>query len=167
MASIKVLNKADDNEVRKIIKSNLAVNIGEIEASGASLGFIKPKLQDYELNIESTEVKDEQMLITEEGLGTQNMIKLKQESIYHFVCQNRSGCTCLNQPHRMGIHDWEVNELYRNVVERDKDHKTIESKMRQKWFDWMKNERETYFMMGTHHRWKNWLVVSVLYLKRA
>jgi hypothetical protein len=67
----------------------------------------------------------------------------------------------------MGIHDWEVNELYRNVVSRDKDHKTIEAKMRQKWFDWMKDERETYFMMGTHHRWKNWLVVSVLYLKRA
>ncbi len=34
--------------------------------------------------------------------------------------------------------------------------------MRQKMFDWMKN-RDLFFMMGTHHRWHNWLVVSVLY----
>ncbi len=166
MGSVKVLNKVDDDEVRKVIKLHLSVNIGEIEQSGASLGFIKPKLLDYELNIESTEVMDEQMEITEEGMGLQNMVKLKQESIYRFVCQDKSGCTCLNQPHKMRIHDWEVNELYRNVIIRDKDHDVITAKMRQKWFDWMKDERDTYFMMGTHHRWKNWLVVSVLYLRR-
>jgi hypothetical protein len=166
MTSVKVLTKADDNEVRKIVRSHLSVNVGAIEASGASLGFIKPKFLDYELDILSTSVLDEQAMISEEGLSPQNMVKLKQESIYRFVCQDRSGCTCLNQPHKISIHDWEVNELYRNVVGRDKDPRVITAKMRAKWFDWMKDERDTYFMMGTHHRWKNWLIVSVLYLQR-
>jgi hypothetical protein len=165
ISSVRVLKKADDNEVRSMVKPFLSVNIGSIEAS-ESLGFIRPKIIDYELKIISTEVTDEQTLITEEGdIGPRNMTKLKQESIYRFVCQDRSGCTCLNQPHRMEIHDWEVNELYRNVVTRDKDPGIIAAKMRQKWFDWMKNERDVYFMLGTHFLYKTWMIVSVLYLR--
>ena len=164
MRSIKVLRRVDDDEARRVIRTHLSTNIGEIEASGASLGFIKPRLLDYECDVISTSVVDEQAQISLDGMAPQTLVKLKQESIYHFVCQNRQGCTCLNQPHRMGIHDWEANELYRNVVSRDKDRRVIEAKMREKWFDWMKT-RDLYFMMGTHHRWKNWLVVSVLYLR--
>jgi hypothetical protein len=164
MNSIKVLAKADDDEVRKLIRRNLSVNIASIESSGASLGFIKPKILDYECEVISTEVRDEQSEVTLDGFGPVNMIKLKQESVYHFECQMRQDCSCQNQPHRMGIHDWEANELYRNVVGRDKDPKVIQAKMRLKWFDFMKT-RDLYFMMGTHHRWKNWLVVSVLYLR--
>ena len=162
-----MLRKAEDDEVRRVIKPHVSINIHSIEASGASLGFIRPKFVDYQLNIISTEVKDEQLQITEEGLGTRDMIKLKQESIYYFNCQDNSGCSCKNQPHKMEILDWEVNELYRHVVEKTKDPTEIAAKMRQKWFDWMKNERDTYFMMGTHHRWKNWMVVSVLYLRKG
>ena len=134
MRSVKVLQKVADDEVRRIVRSNLSTNVGEIEASGASLGFIKPKILDYECEIISTKVMDEQLQITEEGMAPQSMVKLKQESVYLFECQNRQGCTCLNQPHRMAIHDWEANELYRNVVSRDQDPKIIRAKMRQKWF---------------------------------
>jgi hypothetical protein len=52
-------------------------------------------------------------------------------------------------------------------VEKTKDPSEITAKMRQKWFDWMKDERDTYFMMGTHHRWKIWMIVSVLYLRHG
>jgi hypothetical protein len=167
MRSVSVLRKAEDDEVRRVIKPHVSINIGSIEASGASLGFIKPKFVDYQLNIISTEVKDEQMQITQEGLGTRDMIKLKQESTYFFNCQDSSGCSCKNQPHKMEILDWEVNELYRHIVEKTKDPAEITAKMRQKWFDWMKDQRDTYFMMGTHHRWKIWMVVSVLYLRQG
>ena len=164
MNSVKVLSRIDDNEVRKTVKSHLSVNIAEIEAAGASLGFIRPRILDYECEVISTEVTDEEHKETLFGEPV-NMVKLKQESIYHFECQMREGCTCANQPHKMGIHDWEANELYRNVVGRDKDPKVIAAKMRLRWFDFMKT-RDLYFMMGTHHKWKNWLVVSVLYPRR-
>jgi hypothetical protein len=167
MRSVSVLRKAEDDEVRQVIKPHVSINIGSIEASGASLGFIRPKFVDYQLNIISTEVKDEQLQITQEGLGTRDMIKLKQESTYFFNCQDSSGCSCKNQPHKMEILDWEVNELYRHILEKTKDPDEITAKMRQKWFDWMKDERDTYFMMGTHHRWKIWMIVSVLYLRQG
>ncbi len=167
LQSVEVLNKEDDDRIRSITKPLVSLNIDSIQQSGASLGFIKPKILDYDLDIISTEVEDEQLQITEDGvLAPREMIKLKQESIYRFVCRNRSDCSCLNQPHRMEIHDWEVNELYRHVVERTQNHNEIRAKMRQRWFDWIKNERDTYFMMGTHHRWKNWMIVSVLYLRK-
>jgi hypothetical protein len=162
MASVKVIGHADDELVKKVIKSNLSRNIGEIEAAGASLGFIKPRILDYECEVISTEVKEEQDSVSLDGAPPSDMIKLKQESTYHFECQMCQGCSCANQPHKMRIHDWEANELYRNVIGRDKEPEVIKAKMRQKWFDWMKT-RDLYFMMGTHHRWKNWLVVSVLY----
>jgi hypothetical protein len=166
LQSVKVLEKVDDEVVKKVIAPHVSANIAAIDASGASLGFIKPDIQNYALNMISTEVRDEQLRITEDGIGEQDMIKLKQESYYYFNCQEPTGCSCANQPHKMEIHDWEVNELYRNVVSRTKDRDEIYEKMRWKWFDWMKNERDTYFMMGTHHRWHNWLVVSVLYLRK-
>jgi hypothetical protein len=158
IGSVKVLRKADDDEVRRIIKSNFHINIKSIEEDGASLGFIRPKIIDYELGIISTSPKDEQ------AGGSETLVKLKQQSSYRFVCQMRQGCSCENQPHHMIIHDWEVNELYRNVIARDSDPDVIFAKMKEKMFGMMK-EKDTYFMMGTHHRWKVWLIVSLLYLR--
>ena len=161
------MKKADDDEVRAVTKQLISLNIGSIQQSGASLGLIKPKILDYDIKIISTELKDEQLQITEDGgVGAKNLVKFKQESVYYFVCKDRDGCSCLNQPHRMSIHDWEVNDWYRQVVERTQNPDEIRAEMRKKWFDWMKNERDTYFMMGTHHRYKTWMVVSVLYLRR-
>jgi hypothetical protein len=63
----------------------------------------------------------------------------------------------------MEIHDWEANELYRNITRTDKNVSSIKDKMRRKWIDWMtEKKRDIYFMMGTHHRWKVWMIVSVL-----
>jgi hypothetical protein len=67
----------------------------------------------------------------------------------------------------MRVLDWEVNELYRHVVQRTEDHVEIKAKMRAKLLGWMKNERMTYFLVGTHHRWQNWMIVSLLYFKKG
>ena len=66
----------------------------------------------------------------------------------------------------MEIHDWEVSELYRHVVERDQNPKIIESKMRQRFFDWMKDTGDVYFTLGTHFVHKTWMVVSVIHLRK-
>jgi hypothetical protein len=167
LRSIEVLRKAEDDEIRSFIKPVISSSLKEIDDNGASLGFLKPKILDYELEIESTDLSQPQLQITADGsIAPASLIKMKQISKYKFICKDQNGCWCSNQPHNMVIHDWEVNELYRHVVEKTKDHDEIIRKMREKWFDWMVNERDTYLMMGTHHRWKNWLIVSVLYLKK-
>ena len=125
------------------------------------------RILDYQIEIISTETVGEQVLLNADGsVAPSGLIKLKQESKYTFICHERRACTCSDNPHQMEIHDWEVNELYRHVIEKDKKPPVTELKMRKKWFDWMTTERDTYFMMGTHHRWKNWMIVSVLYLRK-
>lgn len=168
MNSVQVLEKASDDDVRGVINSILSPSLANLESSGASLGFIKPRVLDYEVKIVSTDTVDEQAQIEADGsLSPRGLVRLKQESKYHFVCQDRKNCICGDSPHKMQILDWEVNELYRHVIEKDKKPAIIEQKMRQRWFDWMTKERDLYFMMGTHHRWKNWMIVSVLYLRKA
>jgi len=65
----------------------------------------------------------------------------------------------------MQILDWEVNELFRNVRKNTKGEAAIGQKMRKRFFDWMKT-RDLFFMMGTHHVFKTWMIVSVLYLRK-
>lgn len=58
-----------------------------------------------------------------------------------------------------------MNELYRNVRKRYAVG-DIESKMRYRMYDSML-PRDLYFMMGTHHQWGVWMIVSILYLRKA
>jgi len=167
MDTVKVLRRVSDEELHHTIRPLISASVGSVEETGASLGLVKPKILDYQSDIISTSLVDDQLQITPEGfLAPKGMIKLGQESSYTFVCEKQSNCTCKNQPHRMRILDWEVNELYRNVIKRTTNPIEIALKMKEKMFHWMRDERLTYFMVGTHHRWKTWMVVSVLYFRR-
>ena len=162
MRSVKVRDKEDYEDVRKRILRLLSPSIGAIENSGASLGFIRPRLLGYEFSI-AEEEKTEQLRFNPDGSLVEGMkVKLPQVSKYVFECADTSECGCGERPHRMQILDWEVNELFRNVRENTKGEAAIGHKMRKRMLDFMQT-RDLYLMMGTHHRWKNWLVVSILY----
>ncbi len=166
MRTIKIIRKIDNIELKKTISPLVKPSIKEIEKSGASLGIIKPDIIDYECEIISTETSSNQVRLTSNGsLAAGEKIKLDQHSYYIFTCSNKSGCSCENRPHKMEILDWEVNELYRNIIKRTKNKDEIKQKMKQK-FEWIKNTHDVYFMMGTHHRWKTWMIVSILYLPK-
>jgi hypothetical protein len=158
--SVKILGQEDYQRVRQIIQAHLDPSIRGIEKSGSSLGFIKPRLLGFDCEIESTEQWNRKQ-VDLEGKPT-GRINLGQVSKYKFYCEERKNC-CSNRPHDMEIHDWEANELYRNIIRRDTKHAVIREKMRLRLYDWMKAKRDVYFMMGTHHRWPVWMVVSVLY----
>jgi hypothetical protein len=161
--SIEIVNRADDDEVRKVIQSRLSPSVKAIQDNGASLGFIKPRIIDFDCKIKSTDEWDKSQ-VNLEGRPV-GKVRLGQESRYKFFCQETRGC-CRKRPHSMEIRDWEANELFRNIIRKDKNHAVIRQKMRHRLFDWMTTERDTYFMMGTHHRWKVWMIVSILYLRR-
>lgn len=169
MGTVASLGKANDGQVRSAISPVVAPNIAALQAAGASLGIIKPQLLDYMLDIESTSLTDKQLTLDDpENSGARrSLVKLGQASRYKFVCADTTNCTCGNQPHRLIILDWEVNELFRNVVKGDGQEAVVQAKMRAKLFDWMRNTREVYLLLGTHHVFKTWMVVSILYLKPA
>jgi len=163
--SVKLLGQEGYASVGEIIQKHLSPSVGSIRSSGASLGLIKPRILGFECTIQSTsEVHESQLDL--EGRPI-NRINLGQVSRYRFHCQNRKECWCRDRPHFMEIHDWEANELYRSIIRTDKKPASIRDKMRRKWIDWMREKkREVYFLMGTHHRWKVWMIVSVLYPPR-
>ncbi len=162
--SIKTLARISDQDVYNTIKPIMATCVKSLDDAGASLGIIAPKHLEYKIDILSTALTDDQSQLTVDGyLAPKGKIKLGQESKYIFECNDKVHCWCVNQPHQMTILYWEVNELYRNVVSKTQDHSEIRAKMRERMFKFMK-ARNTYLMLGTHHRWKNWMIVSVLYL---
>lgn len=165
MRSVVTGEKIEDEDVRRHIQPLLSKSIGDIESTGASLGFIRPHLIDYDFRITEDPSKPQQFRFDPDGnLAEGTRVRLPQESYYTFKCRDGGSCTCAYDPHHMMILDWEVNELYRHVRE-STPVEYIGSKMRAKWLDFMRT-RDLYFMMGTHHRWKNWMIVSVLYLRR-
>jgi len=167
MSSIKVLSKATDSDVRSVLDPVVSPSIAKLTEENASLGVIRPRIISYRVEVLDTNLFTSQRTLPNEAghSGRTGKVKLGQESYYEFVCLNREGCSCENKPHEMQLLDWEINELYRHVVERAKDLYEIKTKMRAKMFDWMVSERDIYFVMGTHHRFGNWMVVSILYPK--
>jgi hypothetical protein len=165
MKSVVTGDKMDDDQVRNIIQPVTSKSIGDIENKGASLGFIRPLILDYDFRILEEPSKPQQYKFDSEGhLAAGTKVRLAQESKYKFTCRDPGSCTCTYKPHHMLILDWEVNELYRNVRKRNLPG-DIGAKMRNRMFDFML-PRDLYFMMGTHHQWGVWMIVSVLYLKK-
>ena len=63
--------------------------------------------------------------------------------------------------------DIEMGMLYRNLTDRYDSLDVVEQKLKEKFVDWMVEERDLYFMVGTHFSWGSWLIVSVLYPERV
>jgi len=165
MKSIVAGVKVDDDEVRGRIQPVLSKSIGEIKSKGATLGFIRPFLIDYEFEIVKDPTKPDQLKFDPDGqLAAGTTVRLPQESKYKFKCRDPSSCECAYRPHDMVIKDWEVNELFRNVSEKT-PREYIAAKMRNRMFDSML-PRDLYFMMGTHSVYGSWLLVSILYLRK-
>lgn len=162
LETVKILGQEDYETIRDRIQKYLSPSVGSIKKSGASLGLIKPVILGYDCSVQSTSKIDGSQLNLEGNPVTR--VNLGQVSRYQFHCQDRQNCWCVDRPHFMEIHDWEANELYRNIIRTDQKVASIREKMRKKWMDWMiEKKRDIYFMMGTHHRWKVWMIVSVLY----
>jgi hypothetical protein len=162
LGNVRIIGQEDYGAICDRIQKYLSPSVGSIKKSGASLGLIKPVILGYDCAVQNTSEIDESQLDLEGNPITR--VNLGQVSRYRFYCQDRQSCWCGDRPHLTEIHDWEANELYRNIIRTDQKVASIREKMRKKWIDWMiEKERDVYFMMGTHHRWKVWMIVSVLY----
>ncbi len=154
----------EDEEVIKTIKP-LVSSIRKLEEKRASLGVVKPDIIDFEVKVHGTALKDEQKylsLLEEEILETREKVKLPVEGRYIFKCRNDPLCSCSKKPHRIKVIDWELNELARNIMKKEKDKRVVEQKIKEKFFNWMK-KRDVYFFLGTHFKFKTWMIVGIFY----
>lgn len=145
----------------------LLSTIDQLTAKGASLGVVRPELLDMEVQVHDTNIYDSQKYLsfTEEFLETREKVKMPVGARYTFRCRG-GNCRCAENPHKLALIDWELNELARNMMRKEKDKALIAAKMRQKLFDWMKT-RDIYFLLGTHFKYHTWMIIGLLYPPKA
>ncbi len=153
----------EDEELRNLLRSKVS-SIEKLTEENASLGVVKPELLDVKIEINSTEIYDKQQYFNLMGdylVEKREKVKMPVELRYHFRCKNDPTC----KGHQIILLDWELNELARNVMRTDIDPASIEEKIRNKFYDFMK-ERDIYFVMGTHFRFKTWMIIGIFYLRK-
>jgi len=157
--TIKVLpDEVPYDEIRDIC-DEYVLSIEELEDAWredkTSLGIIKPQLWDLKVIKEKEPPKTLQQTLFD-GCVMPEM--LTHAFVYHFNCSNQCEkihkCRCL---------DIEIGQLFRKLKTKNTLEQAI-PKLKAKFFDWMKNTRDPYFMMGTHAYHPNhWMIISVLY----
>jgi hypothetical protein len=148
----------DEEILQRIIP--LVSSIEKLKKEHASLGVIKPELTGIEVTINSTDIYDGQTYFSLAGdyLEKREKVKMPVELSYQFKCKDEPEC----KGHNIILIDWELNELARNVMRKEKDKKIIEDKIRNKFFNFMKT-RNLYFFMGTHFRFGTWIIIGLFY----
>lgn len=138
--SINVIRRATDEQIREFVTPFISPSIKTIEESGASLGLIKPKIFEYDCKVIDTEEWDKNQVDLHGN--PKGKIKLGQVSTYKFVCEKHNVCSCRKKPHAIEVRDWEINELYRKIIRKTKNPNLIRIKMKEKWFDWMRQSKK-------------------------
>jgi len=135
-------------------------SIEKLKKENASLGVIKPELTGIDVIINSTDIYDQQKYfsLADDYLEKREKVKMPVELRYQFKCKGEPEC----KGHNIILIDWELNELARNLMRREKDKKIIEDKIKNKFFDFMKT-RDLYFFMGTHFRFGTWIIIGLFY----
>jgi hypothetical protein len=166
--SVEIGNKVDYVNVRDILEER-CTTIEELEQEkqeeDRSLGIVKPEVNG--LNIDEDENRRDTAEKCEQQVTLSGEDVIQFDIIPHYV-RYRFNCAgqcniCENSPHNIMCEDIESGNLYRNLSDEYDDESVVEEKMEEKLLDWMVEERDLYFMMGTHHRWKTWLIISLLY----
>ena len=66
--------------------------------------------------------------------------------------------------HKMQITDWEIYQLYRNLKGKYHTEEDILNKIRQKYFEEFLTNRDLYFVLGNHYRFRSkFFITGVLY----
>jgi len=144
-------------------------SIKEKTQKGISLIVIKPKeILDFIIEDASGEWKDKWQIIFKQGklFGTPQkpLEKIPYKFSYKFKC---GGKDC--NGHKIMIEDWEIYELYRNMLQRYGTKEIALEKVKDKYFNIFPKQNDLYFFMGTtkkdHHR-GTFVIIGLFYPKK-
>lgn len=146
--SIKNYAHIHKNNHKDIIERIADNSFDDIINAGRSIGILKPNIKRMKLIPSIT--KDDK------SFG-------KVFPKYHFKCDTQCSM-CSNQYayHKMKSRDWGSNVLCRKV----KNDPNGNDKIKQKLFDDMKNNFDTWFGVGTHRRWQTWMIVALFWFTK-
>jgi len=161
--TIEVQRQESYDSVRSIISEEVTSihKLNERQKSGEeiSLGIVKP----HDIKSFTLDESQERAKLADEYNNGVNV--MPHHARYTFQCSDSCSDVCLSSKdyHDIMCEDIEVGNSYHNWKDNYSNGVVLEEKLEERFADWMFNERDLYFMVGTHFQYKTWLVVSVLY----
>ena len=132
--------------------------------TGKSLGALRPKRVKRLIvrpaigwDAEATnELQQLSLQWTESSTPRGDLEQLPFDFLYEFECDDPA-CPA---NHQMEIFDWELGQAYRNFRARYGE-RGWRDKLRRK-YEHELPSRDLILLLGTHHRWKSWLIVGIV-----
>lgn len=154
-------------ERTKILEGTLSNSMEKLKdqfgIDKTSLGIIEPRRKNLKFliekpisQIEIDVMKDIQLNLYGEKI--KKVDKIEYAFSYNYKCK---GDNC--KWHKMICIDWELIESFRKLRKRYKRPEELESKIRYKFFDWMINKRDLYFILGTTWKYPTWVIIGLYY----
>lgn len=154
-------------ERNEVIRPLISKNFEELEARGASLGIIRPekvlKLVNEPVRGQEhidKEYKDCFQVVFDEEGGMLKIPKIKALDTYyryHFTCENDATV------HEIMCEDWELYQAsrsWKHVYGTDED---VWNRVHDKFYREFCEEKDLCFIVGTHYRFKTWMIIGLYY----
>jgi hypothetical protein len=164
--TIKLLEEASFFEIKKMLDEKLTSleELNKADHTSVSLGVVKPRIIDFvwkkAAHYEELVEKQKQQTLNKSSAV---MIDIpEREFRYKFKCSD--SCNII---HDMLCEDWEVSELFRNCKKKlgeagYEDLDAVCRKVKEKMFDFMKQKKDLYFVVGTEYRFGTYMIVGLI-----
>ena len=126
-------------------------------ADKTSLGMVKPNVIDF-LKTDALKIYEQDrwaFTVNLKGEKVPVVTKIPHLFKYRFTSGNRE--------HTMQCEDWELLESYRSWGATYENPEILWEKLKYRYFAWMQQKRDLYFIMGTHSQYPTWFIIGIYY----
>jgi hypothetical protein len=163
--TIKPLEEEDFIKIKKLLDERLT-SLEELQSKShteVSLGVIKPEIKDFVWQ-KSQSYERTLKMGGQRSLDGKPAVKIETpDKMFQYVFSCSAECT---KNHTVMCEDWELGELYRKMKSKYPEKMAVE-KVRSRFLDYMKDLGEIYFIVGTHNIYGTYLIISVIYPRKA
>ena len=170
--SIRGLSEATFKDIKLLLDKKITTmeHLYSKDHREVSLGIVKPfQIIDFVVEdnpyYEKTKQKSKQISLIDNKSSVKIFIPQKSFS-YVYKCSKEC-----KKPHKLMCEDWELMALYRNCEEyrkqgKYKDENEVIEKVKQRFLVDLPQKKDLYFFVGTHFRFKTYMIISVIYPKK-
>ena len=173
LANLKGKSQKERSEIwaqrRKILENKLSDSIYELDreykSDKTSLGLIKPKSFCLNFRKPLKDIKIETEKFLQKTLSGDKILvadKIEHSISYKFKCEHPD-CFCNKNDkkfHDITCEDW---ELFQPIRDWPGSPEEVEQKIKKKFEDWMKIQRDLYFIMGMYSLQPSWMIIGLFY----
>jgi len=161
--SIRIVEPASPQEICQLINERLTSleELSELKnQENISLGFIKPKIKKSIID------KSENRKDKKANLDSQLTLFGGRIGEYYVPYVVKFSFSCLNSPscsgHNIMCEDINFWYFFKEKLEKKDSIEAIKKDFNDKFLNWILNDKDLVFMMGTHYLFKTWLIISII-----